>query len=111
MPSYLFSFRAPTGYEPGGVEPAEWENYFAEIGSAVEDIGNPIFDRRPVGQTGADTKLNGYSVIGADSLDEAVRLAAGCPLIALGGGVEVGEITPVSELNTQSPTADPSVAA
>ena len=52
MPSYLFSFRAPADYEPDGVDGAEWEKFFEGVGTSVEDIGNPIFDRRPVGQTG-----------------------------------------------------------
>jgi hypothetical protein len=37
--------------------------------------------------------LGGYTLITADSLDAAVALAEGHPLITRGGGVEVGELT------------------
>jgi hypothetical protein len=111
MTSYLFSFRTPADYQPGAIDTAEWEKFFEGIGTGVQDVGNPIFDRRPVGHTGADTVLGGYSVIGAESLEEAVRLAGGCPLIEVGGGVEVGEITPVSELDPTALTAGQSAAA
>ena len=49
MSSYLFSYRAPDDYEAGGVAPAQWQTFFEGIGTGVEDIGNPIFDRRSVG--------------------------------------------------------------
>jgi hypothetical protein len=35
---------------------------------------------------------SGYTVVTADSLDEAVALAATCPLLARGGGIEVGVV-------------------
>lgn len=35
--------------------------------------------------------MTGYSVIKADSLDEAIRLAKGCPIIQDGGSLEVCE--------------------
>jgi hypothetical protein len=38
--------------------------------------------------------LGGYSLISAESIDEAVELARNCPFLRLGGGVEVGELTP-----------------
>jgi hypothetical protein len=39
--------------------------------------------------------LGGYSLIRADSLDEAEALAQGCPVLTLGGSVEVREINPL----------------
>jgi hypothetical protein len=111
MPSYIFSYRAPADYEPGAIESAEWAKFFEGIGTGVEDIGNPIFDRRSVGRTGVDTELSAYSMIRAESLDEALRLAAGCPLITRGGGIEVGEITDLSKPSTAAPTAGQSAVA
>ncbi|WP_249011266.1 hypothetical protein [Conexibacter sp. DBS9H8] len=102
MPSYLFSFRAPTDYEPGGVSTAEWGGYFQGISSHLEDLGNPIFSRETVGVTGAGTKLSGYSVITAETTEQAIELASACPLIQIGGGIEVGEITPVSPETMQA---------
>ncbi|MGO9959106.1 MAG: YciI family protein [Solirubrobacteraceae bacterium] len=98
MPSYMLSFRAPSDYTPTPDTSADWNTFFAGISTHLEDIGNPIFSRQSVGQTGAGTVLGGYSLINADSLDQARELAAGCPLVKHGGGVEIGEVTPVSEM-------------
>ncbi len=36
--------------------------------------------------------VGGYSIIKADSYDEAVEIAKGCPVLKMGGNVEVREI-------------------
>jgi hypothetical protein len=36
--------------------------------------------------------IGGYSLVKANSLDEAAELAKGCPILSLGGNVEVREI-------------------
>ena len=36
--------------------------------------------------------IGGYSVINADSLEEAAEIAKGCPILEVGGNVEVREI-------------------
>ncbi len=94
MTNFLFAYRAPLDFGQGDPAAAEaWGTFFAGLGPHIEDAGNPIFSRGAVGQTGPDTIISGYSVINADSLDEALALAGDCPLIADRGGVEVGEIT------------------
>ncbi len=35
--------------------------------------------------------LSGYSIVSADSLDSAVELAKGCPVLEIGGAVDVYE--------------------
>ncbi len=68
------------------------------LGEHLLDKGNPVFTRTATGITspGTDNVLGGYSVIRAENLDEAADLAKGCPILAAGGGVEVGELTPVT---------------
>lgn len=96
MTSYLLAYRQPLDFEPGQPERiAAWQTFFAGLDSRLEELGNPVFARRAVGNTGAGTALGGYTIITADSLDEAVELMSNCPLLAAGGGVEVGEITPL----------------
>jgi hypothetical protein len=36
--------------------------------------------------------IGGYSIVKAESLEEAVELAKGCPILTAGGNVEVREI-------------------
>jgi hypothetical protein len=98
MSTYLFSFRSPRGYAPSADSMGPWQSWFEGLGASIADAGNPIFDRSSVGNTGDDTQLGGYTLITADSLDAAVALAGGCPLVGRGGGVEVGEITPLESM-------------
>ncbi|HVW96381.1 MAG TPA: YciI family protein [Mucilaginibacter sp.] len=39
--------------------------------------------------------IGGYSVVKAESYDEAVEMAKGCPIFAFGGNVEVRAINPL----------------
>jgi hypothetical protein len=39
--------------------------------------------------------IGGYSIVRAESYDEAAEMAKGCPIFAVGGNVEVREINPV----------------
>jgi hypothetical protein len=72
-----------------------WMDWFGTLGSAVVDAGNPFGASTTVtadGSGGATTAgLSGYSVLQADSLDLAAKLAGGCPVLAAGGTVEVYE--------------------
>ncbi len=50
-----------------------------------------------LGVTGASTQLGGYSIVIADNLDAAVKMASACPLIERGGGSEVGALADLPE--------------
>jgi hypothetical protein len=39
--------------------------------------------------------IGGFSVVKADSYDEAIDLAKGCPIFEFGGNVEVRDINPI----------------
>jgi hypothetical protein len=94
MSTFLFTYRVPKDYIPGSPEvvPA-WRAYFDGLSANLLDVGNPVFERTTLGRCAADTVLGGYSLVSADDLDAAVALAAGCPVLTIGGGVEVGELT------------------
>ena len=72
-----------------------WMDWFGTLGSAVVDGGNPFGPSTAVqgdGSAAATTAgLTGYSVLEADSLELAAKLAGGCPVLAAGGSVEVYE--------------------
>lgn len=75
---------------------AAWTGWFEQLGPAVVDIGNPFGPSKAVAadgsvSDGAPSRLTGYSVVSADSLDGATELARGCPVLAGGGSVEVYE--------------------
>ena len=63
-----------------------WGDWFASVGPRFVDSGNPFSQGRQVTKTGsADIpvepgEITGYSIVNAESLDEAEQLLEGCPI-------------------------------
>ena len=74
---------------------AAWGVWYNALGDKVVDPGNPTGASAtvtPSGRSdGAASALTGYSIISADSLDQAAELAKGCPIIADGGVIHIYE--------------------
>jgi hypothetical protein len=73
-----------------------WTDWFGTLGDKLVDGGNPVSQVKTIGTDGAvrDGTVNppsGYSIIKADSLDAAVALAKGCPVLQGGASIEVAE--------------------
>jgi S1-C subfamily serine protease len=70
-----------------------WTAWFGSLGNAVVEIGNPFGESSTVTgdgtSAGGASKLGGYSIIEAETLDDAGAKAAGCPVLSSGGSVEV----------------------
>jgi hypothetical protein len=76
----------------------EWQNWFAKIGSALVDGGNPFTPQAKtltkdgkVSNGSGGPMPSGYSILKANSLDEAVGLAKGCPVLKGGADIMVFE--------------------
>lgn len=99
MPNYVLAYhggKMPETPEEGAKVMAAWQGWFAEMGAAVVDGGNPVGISKTVSPSGVTdgggaNPLSGYSVIKADNLDAACELAKGCPILEH-GTVEVAEI-------------------
>jgi hypothetical protein len=103
MPMFVFTYRMPPGYVPGGPDTmAAWAAWFDSLGESLPDRGNPVFESAILGNCGPESRLGGYSFVTADDLESAVALAKGSPALGDGGGVEVGAIT---VLNPDSPSS------
>ncbi len=75
---------------------AAWGAWFGGLGSAVVDGGNPTMPGSTVNADGSvsangGANATGYSLLSADSLDQAIGFAKGCPIIADGGSIDVHE--------------------
>jgi hypothetical protein len=93
MTKYVFSFRVPSDYAPGAETAAEWQAWFGGLGSALVDVGNAVTEYASLGEVGgSDSRMIGYSVVSAEDMDSALALAKDCPLMRVGGGVEVGPV-------------------
>jgi hypothetical protein len=102
MANFLLAYKGGSMAETPEAQEAAmqaWMGWFESIGAAVVDGGAPFGPSTAVqssGSTGATTAgLTGYSVLQADSLDDAAALAKGCPVLEAGGTVEVYEALPM----------------
>jgi hypothetical protein len=74
-----------------------WESWYTSLGSAVVDPGNPISLSSTVASNGAVSSgspginATGYTILQADSLDIAVKMAMGSPVLQGGAEVRVFE--------------------
>jgi hypothetical protein len=76
----------------------EWETWFAKLGGALVDGGNPftanaktISKGGKISNGSGGPMPSGYSILKANSLDEAVGMAKGCPVLKDGAEVMVFE--------------------
>jgi hypothetical protein len=102
MASYLLTFQGgsmPEGKEALDAATGAWNAWFGTLGDALVDAGNPISRTRAISPDGsvmdATSSPSGYTVIKADSLDAAVALSKGCPVLAGGAVVLVSETIPL----------------
>lgn len=97
MPNYVLVYKSGRPAAGANMEAAmaAWGQWFAKLGSAVVEGGNPFGPSKSVTKEsvsdGAASSLTGFSILKADSLGAAAELAKGCPVIANGGTVEVYE--------------------
>jgi hypothetical protein len=100
MANYVFAYSGGNGMAADEAERnaqmAKWGQWFGQLGSAVVDGGAPTGTAKAVGpgglvSDGGSRALTGYSIVSADSLDSAVDLAKGCPVLEGGGAVDVYE--------------------
>ncbi len=81
----------------------DWETWYGKLGTAMVDGGDPFAPKvKAIGRDGTVrdgpvdgcTLASGYTIITADSLNRAVELAKGCPILHGGGNISVYETVP-----------------
>ena len=100
MANYVFAYSGGKGVAADEAERnaqyTKWGEWFGELGSAVVEGGAAMGTAKTVGPGGSvgdggSRGLTGYSIVSADSLESAVELAKGCPVLEIGGAVDVYE--------------------
>lgn len=80
---------------------AEWGKWFGGLADKIVDAGNPFKDGgMAVEKSGVSKIVNypstGYSIVKAESMDDAVEMAKGCPVLnEPDGAVRVYETLPM----------------
>jgi len=85
----------------------EWENWIGGIAAQnkLVSIGNRLADSGCTVKSGnvitngpfVEIKeiVGGFSIIRAESVEEAAEIAKGCPVLKIGGSVEIRDIVPM----------------
>ena len=113
MKDYLFVFRTDYNTMPKGT-PEEmqtmtkrWMDWIGSIAAQNKLVdkgnrldasgkvvkGNNVITNGPYSEI--KESIGGYSIVKADSYESAIEIAKGCPILPLGGNVEIREISPL----------------
>ncbi|MGC1497659.1 MAG: YciI family protein [Sulfitobacter sp.] len=101
MPEFMFAFHGgamPETPEQGAKAMAEWEAWMTGLGDNMVNPGNPVGMSKTVNATGVEDNggsnpLSGFTIVKADDIDAACKMAAGCPMVKNGTGTaEVAQI-------------------
>lgn len=100
MAKFVFVYhggKMPETEEEGAQVMAEWQAWLGGMGAAVIDGGAPVGPSSTVNSDGSVSDngganpTSGYSLISADSIEQAIAQAKGCPILKAEGSVEVAE--------------------
>jgi len=98
MANYVLVYHGggmPESPEEGAAVMKAWNDWFGVLGDALVDGGNPASATKSIAADGSVSDdaagPSGYSIIKADSLDAAVTLAQGCPVLQGGASIQVVE--------------------
>lgn len=78
-----------------------WKDWMNRTGSALLDIGHPMangYSLMDDGSSGTAAQLNGYSIIEAEDMASAKKIAEGHPFLSEGKGnfaIDIFELMPV----------------
>ena len=99
MNNYVFVYRGGLAFkskEEGAKHMAKWMAWVDDLGDASVNRGSPFAKTKTVSSAGVSDDngakpLTGYSIVKADSLDTALKMAKACPHLDIGGSIVVAE--------------------
>lgn len=100
MSQYMITYLGgehPSSPEEGQKHFAKYMEWLSDLGDAAVSPANPLKDTTTVNPdgsvtSGSTTTMSGFTVVEADSLDDALAMAKTCPFLDIGGSLEVSEL-------------------
>ena len=100
MPQYLIVYLGgdqPSSPEEGKRHFSKYMEWLASLGDSAVSPANPLKNTNTVNSdgtvtTGGTTAMSGYTIIEADSMEQALSNAKTCPFLDIGGSLEVSEL-------------------
>ncbi|HAU69130.1 MAG: hypothetical protein P8I38_06415 [Arenicella sp.] len=86
--------------EEGKAHFQEYQQWLADLGDHCVSAMNPLKSSKLINadrssESGGCTGLTGFTILQADSMEEATVLLADCPFLDIGGRIELSEIIPM----------------
>ena len=99
MPKYLLAYHGTPKFETpedSKNHMQDWQAWSAGLGDAVVDPGMPVGISTTVTpdgivEGGGSNPLSGITIVQADTLAGALKMAQSCPHVTAGGTIEVAE--------------------
>ncbi len=98
MPNFIIAYHGAGKFETpeqGAAAKAKWKGWIGGLGEAVVVPGTPLVRGKLVSSAGVSDRqedlLSGFSVVRAESMEAALKLAHGCPHLDH-GTIEVAEM-------------------
>ncbi len=100
MSQYMITYlggNQPATPEEGKQHFARYKQWLSSLGDAAVSPANPLKDTCTVNADGSVTSggsstMSGFTVVEADSMDAATKMAKSCPFLEIGGSLEVSEL-------------------
>lgn len=100
MSQYMITYlggNQPATPEEGKQHFAKYKQWLSSLGDAAVSPANPLKDTCTVNADGSVTSggsstMSGFTVVEADSMDAAMKMAKACPFLEIGGSLEVSEL-------------------
>jgi hypothetical protein len=91
----------PSTPEEGQQHFAKYQQWLAALGDSVVSPANPIKNTHTVSPDGTvinsgTTAMSGYTIVEANSMDDALVMAKTCPFLEIEGSLEVSELIQMS---------------
>jgi len=99
MPNFVLTYlggKRPESPEAGAAHMEQWKAWVVGLGESMINPGTPLGKAKMVSSTGVSDddgadRLTGFSIVSADSLDDAVAIAKKCPFLDVEGTIGVAE--------------------
>ena len=100
MPQYMITYLGgdhPSSPEEGKQHMSRYEDWLSSLGNSAISPANPLKNTRTVNSDGTvtpggNTSMSGFTIIEADSMEQALAIAKDCPFLDIGGSLEVSEL-------------------
>jgi len=100
MPQFIIIYiggNPPATPEEGKAHMEKYKAWLVALGNSAVSPANPMKNTHTVNSDGAvveggKSSMSGYTIVEADSHDDAISIAKDCPFLEVGGSLEVSEL-------------------